>query len=42
MQLILLKNIGEYEFNYLIKKIGSNNKINNFFIRTADEGITIF
>ena len=36
------KNFGEYEFNYLIKKIGSNNKINNFFMRTADEGITTF
>ena len=36
------KNFREYEFNYLIKKIGSNNKINNFFMRTADEGITTF
>ena len=36
------KYFGANHLNNLIKKIGKNNKINNFFIKTADEGFSTF
>ena len=36
------KYLGKNRLNNIIKKIGKNKKINSFFIKTADEGISTF
>ena len=36
------KSFGDKKLTNLVKKIGKNNKIKNFFIKLADEGITTF
>ena len=32
-------NFGKYKFDNIIKKLGKNKKINNFFIKVANKGI---
>ena len=36
------KSFGDKKLINLVKKIGKNNKIKNFFIKMADEGVTTY